>query len=384
MNIQKRGDGYQLRIKNKLLSKPYFHTFDNEADARLFGERFDKMLKSGIVPRELLDDDKPIKIHDPLLIEVIRIYSLNAPVTSSDDRLLTIMLGETLGMHVSSLTVPWIESYVTSLKMEKNFSPGTVRKRIGVLARVMDWHIRRTTPEGQARPGNPLRGLPIGYSHYSKEDALNLSIDQKPKTDVQRDRRFLDGEEARIRFVLADGVMPGKSRGLKSERPFGLLFSLILDTGVRLQEAYLLRCDQLELDKGFIRVEGSKGARGKVKPRTVPIRSTLAAMLRARVLEVGGTGQLFPWHGMPKWETREKTSAYLSKRFSQMFAYADVVGFTEHDLRHEVTCRWVSLKKNGQWTFSEAEIAKIMGWSSMAMMLRYLSLRGEDLANRFD
>ncbi len=65
-------------------------------------------------------------------------------------------------------------------------------------------------------------------------------------------------------------------------------------------------------------------------------------------------------------------------------APAGVPDFHEQDLRHEATCRWISFEtKDGHWAFTETEIAKIMEWSSMAMMLRYLSLRGEDLANRF-
>ncbi|WP_159272045.1 site-specific integrase [Variovorax boronicumulans] len=384
MSIQLRPNGtWQVRVKHRLLNKPYFSTFDTEPEARQCDEQFKAMLKRGVVPVELLETAKPTKGDDPLLIEVIREYTQKAPITRSDDALLTVVLGEIPGMRASALTVEWVETWVLKLKLEQNLAPGTIRKRIGVLARVMDWHIRRRTPRGQARPANALRGLPTGYSHYSKEEAARLGEGQEVKEDVQRDRRLLSDEEARVRAVLAGGKMPGKRKGLKREPVFGLLFDVILDTGMRLQEAFTLRVSQLELDKGFIRVDGSKGARGKIKPRTVPIRPALVAKLRARVEEVK-EGRLFPWLGQTQWPTNKETSSYLSKRFSQMFEYADVKGFTEHDLRHEATCRWVSLKAaDGRWLFGEAEIAKIMGWTGMTMMLRYLSLRGEDLSNRF-
>lgn len=384
MSIQPRANGtFQVRVKHRLLNKPFFSTFDTELEAQQCDDRFKAMLKRGVVPIELLETAKPAKGDDPLLIEVIREYTKKAPITRSDDALLTVVLGEIPGMRVSGLTVVWVEQWVLKMKLEQNFAPGTIRKRIGVLARVMDWHIRRTTPEGQARPANALRGLPTGYSAYSKDEAARLGEGQAVKEDVQRDRRLLPEEEARVRAVLAGGKMPGKRKGLKREPAFGLLFDVILDTGMRLQEAFTLRVSQLELDKGFIRVDGSKGARGKIKPRTVPIRPSLVALLRARVEEVK-EGRLFPWLGQPKWPTNKATSSYLSKRFAQMFDYAEVEGFTEHDLRHEATCRWVSLKAaDGRWLFGEAEIAKIMGWTGMTMMLRYLSLRGEDLSNRF-
>jgi integrase len=382
-SIQPRGNKFQLRVKHKLLSAPYFHTFDDKDEAISFGKRMDALLKRGMVPEVLQKAAKPSRGDDPLLLEIVRGYTKGAPMTTSDDALLTVVVGEIPGLRLSSLTVEWVEQYVALLKLEQNLAPGTIRKRVGVLARVMDWHIRRTTPKGQPRPANPLRGLPTGYSAYSRDDADKLTDDQVVKLDVQRDRRLLPVEEERMRFVLGGGKMPGKRKGLKREPAFLLLFILILDTGMRLQEAFTLRVNQLELDKGYIRVDGSKGARGKIKPRTVPIRPALITLLRERAEEVV-SGLLFPWWGQPKRETKKQTSSYLSKRFSQMFEYAQVEDFTEHDLRHEATCRWVSLKGgDGRWAFTEGEVAKIMGWTGMTMMLRYLSLRGEDLANRF-
>ena len=316
-------------------------------------------------------------------MEIIREYTKNAPITRSDDALLDVVVGEIPGVRISAVTVEWVEKYVATLKLEQNLAPGTIRKRVGVLARVMHWHTRRTTAKGLPMPANPLRGLPTGYSAYSRDEAARLSDGQVVKVDVQRDRRLHPQEEVRMRLVLEGGKMLGKRKGLKKEPTFLLLFNIILDTGLRLQEAFSLRVDQLELAKGFIRVDGSKGARGKIKPRTVPIRPTLVAQLQARIEEVEGD-LVFPWWGQPNRETKAQASRYLSKRFAQMFEYAQVDDFTEHDLRHEATCRWVQLKDAaGRWAFTEGEIAKIMGWTGMTMMLRYLSLRGEDLANRF-
>jgi integrase len=73
----------------------------------------------------------------------------------------------------------------------------------------------------------------------------------------------------------------------------------------------------------------------------------------------------------------------LSQRFATLFDYAGVPDCTEHDLRHEATCRWVTLRDaSGHWVFSETEVCKILGWSDTRMMLRYASLRGEDLSAR--
>jgi hypothetical protein len=58
--------------------------------------------------------------------------------------------------------------------------------------------------------------------------------------------------------------------------------------------------------------------------------------------------------------------------------------FTEHDLRHEACCRWVTMRgADGRgWLFNEVEISKIMGWSDTSTMASYASLRGEDLSAR--
>lgn len=91
---------------------------------------------------------------------------------------------------------------------------------------------------------------------------------------------------------------------------------------------------------------------------------------------------VFPfWDGTP--EDKDRASGRLTARFRALFDYAQVPGFTEHDLRHEATCRWVELRTpGGGWVFSDIEICRIMGWSDTRMMLRYASLRGADLADR--
>lgn len=159
-----------------------------------------------------------------------------------------------------------------------------------------------------------------------------------------------------------------------------LLFDLIVNTGLRLSEAFRLRVDQYDAQRGVINVEGTKGERGRIKPRVVPLvpalRPVLADWCKARV------GLIFPfWNGDP--EETKRASARLTHRFKVLFDYAQVPDCTEHDLRHEATCRWVTMRdKAGRWMWSEVEVCKIMGWTDTKMFLRYASLRGEDLADR--
>jgi integrase len=187
-------------------------------------------------------------------------------------------------------------------------------------------------------------------------------------------------EAARIERVLAGEKRDDRERIYTDDQAFVLLYQVILDTGLRLFEAFRLRSDSIDLVKNIIHVDGSKGHRGYIKPRVVPIKKHLREPLCAWC--EGRVGLLFPyWDGSA--ESRAKSSSKLSRRFGNLFDYAKVPDFTEHDLRHEAACRWFELRRpDGGWVFSDIEIARIMGWADLRMAIRYASLRGEDLSAR--
>jgi len=380
VSVQKRGDKFQLRVTHRLLPRSYISTFEADEEARSYGRQLHDLLDRGVVPDEL--SARPAAVaDDPMLIKVIRAYSKAAPVTDSDSALLDAMMMELAGLRVSRCTFDWAAIYVSGLKVKQHLAPSTIRKRVGVLGRVMDWHLARICPPGGMPLSNVFRLLPTGYSAYSRVDAEQLAKSGKaPRRDQQRDRRLLPDEETRLRAALAGVKRPDRERALAPDPAFQLLLDLILGTGLRLIEAYRLRTDQIDHAGRYIRVEGSKGHRGVIKPRTVPLRPALALVLadwcRDRV------GLLFPfWDGSPHELVR--TTRRLSYRFTVAFEYAKVPDITEHDLRHEATCRWVELKDSaGRWIFSDIEICRIMGWTDPRLMLRYASLRGEDLAAR--
>jgi integrase len=379
VSVQARGNKHQLRVTHKLLPRPFFHTFDTEPEARSYGQQLHALLARGIVPAELLAVQASAA-PNPLLVQLIRDYTKSAPITDSDEAQLGHMLAELAGVRASGVTFAWCDAYVRRLKARK-LAPSTIRKRVGALARVIDWHLLVSTPPGQVPLANALRLLPTGYSAYSRAEVaeLRLKPDEIPR-DIKRDRRLAPGELQRIEAALAGEKREDRERALAPDPALAMLFRLILDTGLRLREAYRLRADQIDLQRGLIFVEGTKGHRGAEKPRTVPLRPSLVSLLRKYLH--GRVGLIFPfWDGTPG--DLKKATARLSARFAVLFAYAKVPDFTEHDLRHEATCRWVLLRDQaGRWVFSDVEICRIMGWASLDMMLTYASLRGEDLAAR--
>lgn len=372
-SIQQRGERFQLRVKHKLLPRPFFFTFDTEDEARSYGSQLEALLKRSIVPQELLT--KPERADDPLLTRVASDYSAQFPVTRSDSALLSVVLLEIVGVRLSGVTYRWVEQYVSELKRKRNLAPGTIRKRIGLLGRVFDWHSRRVHSSGAAI-ANPFRLLPAGYSTYSREDSSLVT----PKQDIERDRRLSKDEAERVLAALDGRKRSDRERQFTDDTAFCLLYRLIVDTGLRLFEAYRLTVERIDFQYNVIRVEGSKGARGARKPRVVPIKVALRQPLRSWC--EGRSGLVFPyWDGTE--QGRAGATNRLSQRFRGLFTYAGVEDFTEHDLRHEAACRWFELRhQDGRWVFSDTEICRIMGWTDPRMALRYASLRGEDLSSR--
>lgn len=89
-SIQQRGERFQLRVKHRLLPRPFFFTFDTEGEARAYGDQLESLLHRGIVPQELLA--KPERADEPLLSRVASDYSAQFPVTRSDEALLKVVI----------------------------------------------------------------------------------------------------------------------------------------------------------------------------------------------------------------------------------------------------------------------------------------------------
>ena len=363
-------------MTHRLLPKPFYATFDTEIEAKNYGEQLTALLTRGIVPQELLS--VPKAVDDPLLTQLAGQYEvLSTAISPSDRELLRFTLTDkpVVGLRLSALTYRWVESYVAWLKSpEKHITPSSIRKRIGVLARVVDWHIKRTTADNATPLTNVLRLLPKGYSNY-----VGAVAEAPVRRDQSRDRRLSAEESARIEKTLAGWKRDDRERAYPEDPVFALLYRLIVGTGMRLFEAYRLRVDCVDLEKNVLRVEGSKGHRGEAKPRMVPIVKELRGVLREWCKD--RVGFVFPyWDGTPG--TQRGVTNRLSGRFRTLFEYAQVPEFTEHDLRHEAACRWFELRDTRGWVFSDIEVCRIMGWKDPRMALRYASLRGEDLSAR--
>jgi integrase len=367
---------YELRIRSKLLPKDVYLTFNDEAAAHSYGQQVEDLLKDGVVPASLIDT-KVEKLDT--VAQVVRAWRQKGSLSSADDGILNQVVVEAGHLRLNELSYKWTEGWIEQLKRENNLAPGTVRKRVGALSRALDWYLRSHPDVAMS---NPLRLLPKGYSTYTAKDAAALKATKgRVKTDVIRDRRLQPEEEQAIVRALSGQKRPDRERPLPADPAFQELFFLILGTGVRLREAYTLRKNQIGATT--IKVQSGKTKAGVEEYRVVPLLPQLRQRLAKWTARMRQDDLVFPfWSGED--DDLDRTTAKLSRRFTTLFEYAGAPGLTEHDLRHEATCRWFEMRtKGGSWLYREGEIRRIMGWSpNSPMPARYASFRVEDLASR--
>lgn len=387
--VRQRGAKFELRVKHALLPKVYTATFGTEQEAWNYGNTLESLLSRGIVPEELHASKRVGP--SPTLAALIRDYLMAVPVSALDAEILGLLArdGALAVVRMDQvLQYRWCEEWLRSMKVDKNLAPGTIRKRVGAMARMLDWRLRRDAETGVQPLANPLRLLPKNYSTYNDHERRQVAdeLDKRVKVDVERDRRLAPHEEGRILAAMRGEKREDRERPLLMPNGDALidLFLLIVNTGLRLREAYRLRVADVNLGLRTIRVEKSKTGAA----RDIPIMPALYDMLARRVaaakLAGGIRNAVFPW-----WDGTENTkelariTSRLSRAFSRAFAYAKCEDLTEHDLRHEATCRWVLMRDEaGRWMFRSEEVMRITGHKDPRVFMRYVSLRGSDLADR--
>lgn len=382
---QKASGKWEIALRHPSLpgGRRYF-TFDTEAEANTYAEQWRLMKLAGIdPPAELL---QPKAQTHATLAQVVRAWANSGHAAPTQQSALGSLVMEVGAVKLQDATYAWLTTYLQRLKLEKNLSPTSIRHRIQALGRSIDEWLRHH-PEVVIQ--NPTRLLPKGYSTYNEKDrALVEAAGKAVKVDQPRDRRLLPGEEEKIVWALSGNQHPGRQRGLQLKGGNALLtmFLLIVNSGLRLKEAYTLRRSQVDMDAKVLRVQSSKQWRGKVAWRDVPMRpevhAALAKYLATR--KMLPSAWLFPFMDEEPSLPVHKVSQRLSFRFKLAFEYVGITGLREHDLRHEATCRWLEMRDaTGNWMFRLEEVNRIMGWSANSTMAqRYASFRGVDLAAR--
>ena len=182
----------------------------------------------------------------------------------------------------------------------------------------------------------------------SLTNPVDLVKGQRPKLPQGRDRRLLDGEEARL-------LEAAKTYGGE----IGPLITWAIETAMRRGEIAAMRWEHLDKKSRVLLIPETKNG----TPRRVPLSSRALQVLDALPREADGS----------VWSIRPDS---ISQAFERVCSAAGIEGLTFHDLRHEATSR---LFEKG---LNPMEVAAITGHKTLQMLKRYTHLRAEDLVER--
>jgi integrase len=364
---RKRNGKWAFVVKRAgLLPKPLNFTFDTEEEGDAYCARLEQLLDKGIVPPEFVAKPGALKS----IGDAIRGYLASTSVSRSQQDYLSTLYALKSDERLTAVNYAWAEAWVNELKA-LDLAPNTIRHHVGPLACCLDWVVRKYP---DIMPANPLRMLPKGYAIHAG------------RSDESKDRRLTDGEEARIIRVLGGEKADGKQRPLELHWRGALefLFTLSVESAMRLREMYTLSVGQVDVGAKTIYLDKTKnGDKRQVPMTTVAIKAYKKYVKQVKDGQRGmegfshDHGLLFPfWDNDPGDSSLKRTTSRLSRQFGRVFDAAGCEGLRFHCLRHEATCRFYERTK-----MSDVKIALITGHKRMEMLKRYANLRASDLAN---
>lgn len=165
-----------------------------------------------------------------------------------------------------------------------------------------------------------------------------------------RSRRLEGDEEAR----LLDAIQQAMPRTACVQA----LVTAAIETGMRQGELLALRWSDVDLVRRVAHLDDTKSG----DPRDVPLSTTAVEALRGMPRNI--SGQVF-----------DTTQDRLVRGFKQACKLAGIADLHFHDLRHEAASRLAG-------RLQAQELAKMFGWKTLQMSLRYYHPRAEDLAQK--
>lgn len=359
---RKRGVKWEFTVKRSgLLEKPITLTFDREEDGDSYCRRLEALLDRGIVPtqHQIAPSAYTIEI-------LARQYEREVAVPAKDVSALNSMIKSIGGSSAALIDAAWVDEWIATMKRESKHAPSTIRAKVGALARLMDWAMRKKLV---VLPDHPLRTLRDGYASYTPADAAIAGISRE---DNERDRRIEGDEEDRVRAVIERGVLTRKQRPftIPHQSSVMTLFDVALETAMRLRETYTLTVDQINLKHRTLFLSKTKNGCS----RQVPLTSVAVRVLESHM--DGKSDYIFPWLEEQRGDLK-LTSNYLSKLFAGIFEEAGCGDLHYHDLRREATSRLFE-----RTTLTTEEIMRITGHKGHRMMMRYLRLRPDSLTSK--
>jgi site-specific recombinase XerD len=288
------------------------------------------------------------------------------------------------------------ESWATTLRAEHK-APGTIRVYAGGVARFIAWHqaqapgllvtasaLDRKTAAAfladaiaaGAAPATAraryaaLRQFTAWLADEGETDTDLLLGMKPPKLDKPRVPRLADGELAAL--VKACRVPAGADRwttfeALRDEA----VVRLLADTGMRAGEAVGLTVDDVDLRRRLVTVTRAKGGKHRIAAFSPDTARAIDRYLRRarRGHKLAHTPPLWLGTANRGWSYHSLRGALLKRA-----TMAGVKGFHPHRLRH--TSASAALRAG----ISEGDVMASHGWSSRAMLDRYVEDTAQERA----
>lgn len=150
---RKRHLGVQIPAERAPPDPYIYFAFDTEHEGDAYAERVEGLLERGIVPVEFTGTRLKT------LGDLCAYYEAQATYSKSDAEVIKPLQKSLQEVATTRLTYGWVETWVDGQKAL--LKPSTLTKRVGLLARVVDWGMRR---ELVTLATNPVRLLPRGYA----------------------------------------------------------------------------------------------------------------------------------------------------------------------------------------------------------------------------
>jgi len=345
---QRKSGTFEVTIKHQTLPKPIRCSADTHEDALAFVKKTEEQLKTGTLPQEyLIDKPQTHYTVKGFINEVLH----SGHFSASDKPLLKIVITDIGPLHLNNITQKHLSEWIAQMK-RRQLTPGSIKKRVGALARALDLAVYRGII-----PMNPPRQLPRNFANYGENDGMIIQ-------DDIRTRRLEPGEEERLRKVLI------------TNPDFYDFFEMALETAMRLSEISTLSWDQVQPKKNTIFLTKTKNGDNRQVPMTSIVKALLERRRKASTNpknEEGDlTGFVFPYFDD---NNKIRTSRRISYYWAQVAKKAHTPDLHFHDLRHEATCRLYE-----KTTFTDIQISLITGHKDPRMLRRYSNLRGSMLA----
>ncbi|MDP3537944.1 MAG: site-specific integrase [Azonexus sp.] len=176
---------------------------------------------------------------------------------------------------------------------------------------------------------------------------------KKPSAPDGRDRRLVGDEEARLMAALHRPEARSAALWLQS------CITIAIETGMRAGELLTLQWTQVNFNQNVIRLDKSKNG----SARSVPLSEKAQTCLQHLPRHIGG--QVIP--------NFHDTSG-LDRAFKRLCKAANIHGLRYHDLRHEAASRLAP-------HMPVQTLAKIMGWKTLQMAMRYYNPTEQELVD---